>query len=59
MTPDTKTMFVGIQHPGERPDDKPGNPANPTEFSSFPNGSSRPRSSLIVIAKDDGGQIGS
>ena len=62
MTPDAKTMFVGIQHPGENPgDNTPGNPANPTEFSSFPGGpgSSRPRSSLVVIAKDDGGVIGS
>lgn len=61
MTPDARSMFVGIQHPGERPDDSPGNPANPTEFSSFPGGpgSSRPRSSLLAITKDDSGQIGS
>lgn len=50
-----------IQHPGERPDDRPGNPANPTEFSSWPNipAGSRPRSSTLVITKDDGGPIGS
>ena len=60
VTPDERTMFVGIQHPGERPDDTPGNPANPKEFSSFPDGPAggRPRSSLIVITKDDGGKIG-
>ncbi|MGQ0744339.1 MAG: PhoX family protein [Acidimicrobiales bacterium] len=60
-TPDERTMFVGIQHPGERPDDLPGSPANPTEFSSFPGGpgSSRPRSALVAITKDDGGPIGS
>jgi len=60
MTPDAQTMFVGIQHPGERPDDTPGNPSNPTEFSSFPGGagSGRPRSTLIVVAKDGGGPIG-
>jgi uncharacterized protein len=60
-TPDERALFVGIQHPGERPDDLPGNPANPSEFSSWPNGASggRPRSSLIVITKDDGGPIGS
>ena len=61
VTPDERTMFVGIQHPGERPDDTPGNPANPKEFSSFPDGPAggRPRSSLIVITKEDGGKIGS
>ena len=61
VTPDEKTMFVGIQHPGERPDDLPGNPANPKEFSSWPDGAAagRPRSSCIVITKDDGGEIGS
>jgi len=60
-TPDATTMFVGIQHPGERPDDRPADPANPTQFSSFPGGpgSSRPRSSLIVVTKADGGQVGS
>ena len=59
--PDERTMFVGIQHPGERPDDTPGNPANPKEFSSWPDGAAggRPRSSCIVITKDDGGKIGS
>lgn len=61
VTPDETTMFVGIQHPGERPDDAPGNPANPKEFSSWPDGAAggRPRSSLLVITKDDGGEIGS
>jgi secreted PhoX family phosphatase len=61
LTPDEKTMFVGIQHPGERPDDSPGNPANPKEFSSWPDGAvgGRPRSSCIVITKDDNGKIGS
>ena len=61
VTPDERTMFVGIQHPGERPDDKPADPANPKQFSSWPDGDAggRPRSSLLVITKDDGGQIGS
>lgn len=58
MTPDARTMFVGIQHPGERPDDAPGNPANPTEFPGGP-GSSRPRSSLLVVTKMNADQIGS
>ncbi|MDH5739924.1 MAG: PhoX family phosphatase [Nitrospira sp.] len=61
MTPDRRTMFVGIQHPGERPDDQPGDPLNPKRFSSWPDGPNggRPRSALIVVTKDDGGKIGS
>lgn len=61
VTPDETTMFVGIQHPGERPDDAPGNPSNPKQFSSWPDGAAggRPRSSTVVITKNDGGQIGS
>ena len=61
MTPDRRTMFVGIQHPGERPDDLPADPANPKQFSSWPDGPAggRPRSSLIVVTKNDGGKIGS
>ena len=44
---DNKTMFVGIQHPGER-----GN-------SHFPGGgNSVPRSSVIAITRDDGGEMG-
>ncbi len=60
-TPDETTMFVGIQHPGERPDDLPGDPANPKQYSSWPDhdAGGRPRSSCIVITKNDGGEIGS
>jgi hypothetical protein len=60
VTPDERTMFVGIQHPGERPDDLPGDPANPKQFSAWPDGDAgtRPRSATIVITKDDGGKIG-
>lgn len=44
---DKKTMFVGIQHPGER-----GN-------SHFPGGgNSIPRSCVIAVTRDDGGAIG-
>ncbi|MGH3979340.1 MAG: alkaline phosphatase PhoX, partial [Pseudonocardiaceae bacterium] len=61
VTPDEQAMFVGIQHPGERPDDRPSDPANPKEFSSWPDGDAgaRPRSSTLIITKDDGGPIGS
>jgi secreted PhoX family phosphatase len=64
VTPDEKTMFVGIQHPGE-PNSELSDPANPTGISSWPNGQfpdvtgGRPRSSCIVITKDDSGEIGS
>ena len=67
MTPDGKTLFVGIQHPGED-----AVAANPTEFSNWPQGQwttasdgvtplpgGRPRSGVVVITKDDGGLIGS
>ena len=47
------------RHPAPRrgPDGAPGDPANPKAFSSWPDGAAggRPRSSLIVITKDDGG----
>lgn len=51
-TPDGKALFVNIQHPGEN-----GSPANIT--SHFPDGgTTRPRSSTIVITRTDGGVIG-
>jgi secreted PhoX family phosphatase len=60
VTPDEKSMFVGIQHPGEAPSGAL-DPANPKSESSWPGGpaSGRPRSACIVITKDDGGEIGS
>ena len=43
MTPDNRTMFVNIQHPG-------GSwPAN--------NGTARPRSATVVIRREDGGEV--
>ncbi len=58
-TPDGRAMFVGIQHPGEAPSGD-NDPANPKQFSSWPDGAAggRPRSSLIVITKNDGGVVG-
>lgn len=48
FTPDSKTMFVNIQHPGEK-----GN-------SNWPDGgASLPRSATVIITKNDGGVIGS
>jgi secreted PhoX family phosphatase len=59
-TPDMKTMFVNVQHPGESPSDR-SDPANPTRFSTWPSGvqGARPRSATVVIHKRDGGVIGS
>ena len=60
VTPDERTMFVGIQHPGEPPSEL-SDPAAPKAFSSWPDGAAggRPRSACLVITKDDGGLIGS
>ncbi|MGF1645055.1 MAG: PhoX family phosphatase [Thiotrichales bacterium] len=64
-TPDGKTMFVGIQHPGE--DWK----TSPTDNSTWPDSGvngpttykgvvpAKPRSGVVVITKDDGGVVGS
>lgn len=57
-TPDGRTLFVGIQHPGEG-----GTPAAPT--SHWPDSQAtgtagatiRPRSAVVVITKTDGGVI--
>lgn len=52
-TPDGKTMFVNIQHPGDT-----STPGNFT--SNWPDGgSNRPRSATVVVTKEDGGLIGS
>ncbi|QHF05895.1 DUF839 domain-containing protein [Pseudomonas asturiensis] len=48
FTPDYRTMFVGIQHPGEN-----GGSTFPEHL---PNG--KPRSSVMVITRQDGGVIG-
>jgi hypothetical protein len=65
MTPDGRTLFVGVQHPGED-----ATATNPTQYSNWPQGQwgtrsdgtplppGRPRSSVVVITKDDGGVIG-
>lgn len=71
FTPDGKTMFINIQHPGEvgshpnRPTPPEGMSmddyiaANPLAFSQWPDASGgRPRSATVVVTKDDGGVIG-
>ena len=62
MTPDQRTMFVNIQHPGESTtywNALNGAPstANPSTVSSWPSGG-RPRPATVVIRKLDGGRIG-
>ena len=58
-TPDGKTMFVNIQHPGETASER-SDPTKPTAVSAWPDGPAggRPRSATIVIRKRDGGVIG-
>jgi secreted PhoX family phosphatase len=63
MTPDQRTMFVNVQHPGESTtywNNVYGSPstANPSTVSSWPSGG-RPRPATVVIRKQDGGRIGS
>jgi len=55
LTPDGRTMFVNLQHPGEG-----ATTANPKAVSAWPDGTlgQRPRSATIVVTRDDGGVIG-
>ena len=59
-TPDGRTMFINVQHPGESPSER-SDPANPRRFSNWPDqrADGRPRSATVVIRKNDGGVIGS
>ena len=71
FTPDGKTMFINVQHPGEvgshpkRPTPPAGTSmddyiaANPLAFSQWPDASGgRPRSATVIVTKNDGGVIG-
>ena len=59
MTPDLRTMFVNIQHPGEYPGYR-ADPQDPSRFSTWPSGVAghRPRSAVVVVRRVDGGLIG-
>lgn len=64
LSPDKRTIFVNIQHPGESTNfwnglfGAPTN-ANPATVSSWPNGSgARPRPATLAIRRIDGGLIG-
>jgi secreted PhoX family phosphatase len=58
-TPDGRTMFINIQHPGESPSER-SDPAQPRRVSNWPDfqAAGRPRSATVVIQKLDGGVIG-
>ena len=59
MSPDLRSMFVNIQHPGE-PANERSDPARPTAISAWPRHTpcDRPRSATIVITRADGGIVG-
>ncbi|MCT2590299.1 PhoX family phosphatase [Streptomyces sp. N2-109] len=54
-TPDGRSLFVNIQHPGDS-----GTPQDPRASSNWPDFSAtgRPRSATIVITREDGGVVG-
>ena len=53
LTEDNKTLFLNVQHPGDS-----GTPAEPTKTSAFPyDGSGRPRASVVIVTRTDGGDI--
>lgn len=56
LTPDGRTMFVNIQHPGGGA----MHPAGHRYHSTWPDGrlGARPRAATVVITRDDGGLIG-
>jgi secreted PhoX family phosphatase len=59
-TPDGRTMFINIQHPGETPSER-SDPASPSRYSGWPDfqQGGRPRSATVAIRKADGWVIGS
>ncbi len=70
-TPDRKTMFINVQHPGEigshpnRPKNADGSTfsdnqiaRNPTAFSQWPTAGARPRAATVVVRRTDGGPVG-
>jgi secreted PhoX family phosphatase len=58
-TPDGRTLFVNIQHPGETASER-GDPARPQAVSAWPDGPTggRPRSATVAIRRVDGGIVG-
>ncbi len=58
-TPDGRTMFINIQHPGESPSER-SEPEQVRRISNWPDQrpDGRPRSATVVIRRIDGGVIG-
>ncbi len=58
-TPDGRTLFLNIQHPGESPSER-SDPAEPSRFSNWPDKrpGSRPRSATVAVWRQDGGVVG-
>lgn len=57
VTPDRRTLFVNIQHPGEARDDGDGGHNSAWPDGTAP-GSKRPRSATLAIRRRDGGIVG-
>jgi len=59
QTPDGRTFFLNIQHPGEVPNAR-SDPDHPDAYSRWPDAypGARPRSATIVIQRKNGGVIG-
>jgi secreted PhoX family phosphatase len=59
FTPDGRTMFVNVQHPGEAPRGR-NDPADPRRHGNWPDfrPDGRPRSATVVVRRRDGGVIG-
>ena len=58
-TPDGRTMFINIQHPGESPSER-SEPDQVRRISNWPDfrPDGRPRSATVVIRRNDGGVVG-
>ncbi|MGI4777571.1 MAG: PhoX family protein [Janthinobacterium lividum] len=57
LTPDRRTLFVNIQHPGERRDDGTG-PLDSAWPNGHPPSTVRPRSATVAVRRRDGGVVG-
>lgn len=57
-TPDGRTLFVGIQHPGENVSDPSAPTSNWPASQNGPAAGSRARSAVVAITRADGGIIG-
>jgi secreted PhoX family phosphatase len=58
LTPDRRTLFVNIQHPGERRDDETGLPRSGWPDDATAPGHAPPRSATVAVRRRDGGIVG-